>query len=211
MSAKVLTIAQQKGGAGKTTLAAHLAVAFAKGGRRVALVDIDPQASLGTWFEIRAHAPSPQAAPLHFSAVSGWKTATEVDRLKRQHDLVIIDSPPHAETEAKVAVRAADLVLVPVQPSPMDIWATAPTLELARNERVPVLVVLNRMPPRGKIIEVMRAKLADQNLMVAAATIGNRVRFAASMLEGRTVIEQEPKSAGALEVTRLADEIGNTL
>ena len=211
MSAKVLTIAQQKGGAGKTTLAAHLAVAFAKGGRRVALVDIDPQASLGTWFEIRAHAPSPQAAPLHFSAVSGWKTATEVDRLKRQHDLVIIDSPPHAETEAKVAVRAADLVLVPVQPSPMDIWATAPTLELARSERVPVLVVLNRMPPRGKIIEVMRAKLADQNLTVAAATIGNRVRFAASMLEGRTVIEQEPKSAGALEVTRLADEIGNTL
>ncbi len=211
MSAKVLTIAQQKGGAGKTTLAAHLAVAFAKGGRRVALVDIDPQASLGTWFEIRARAPSPQAAPLHFSAVSGWKTATEVDRLKRQHDLVIIDSPPHAETEAKVAVRAADLVLVPVQPSPMDIWATAPTLELARSERVPVLVVLNRMPPRGKIIEVMRAKLADQNLTVAAASIGNRVRFAASMLEGRTVIEQEPRSAGALEVIRLADEIGNTL
>lgn len=211
MPAKVLTIAQQKGGAGKTTLAAHLAVAFAKGGRRVAIVDIDPQASLGAWFEIRAQAPSPQAVPLHFSAVSGWKTATEVDRLKRHHDLVIIDSPPHAETEAKVAVRAADLVVVPVQPSPMDIWATAPTLELARAERVPILVVLNRVPPRGKIIEVMRARLTDQDLPVAAATIGNRVRFAASMLDGRTVVEQDPKGAGAVEVVRLADEIAAKL
>jgi chromosome partitioning protein len=207
----VLTIAQQKGGAGKTTLAAHLAVAFARAGRTVALVDIDPQASLGAWFAIRDHAPSPHAAALRFASVSGWKTATEVDRLKRHHDLVIIDSPPHAETEAKVAVRAADLVLVPVQPSPMDVWATAPTIELARAERVPVLVVLNRVPPRGRIVETMRATLADQGLTVAAASIGSRVRFAASMLEGRTVVEQDPKGSGAQEILRLADEIAGKL
>lgn len=211
MPAKVLTIAQQKGGAGKTTLAAHLAVAFSRAGRRVALVDIDPQASLGAWFEVRAGAPSPHAVPLHFSSVSGWKTATEVDRLKRHHDLVIIDSPPHAETEAKVAVRAADLVLVPVQPSPMDIWATAPTIELARAERVPILVVLNRVAPRGRLVEAMRARLRDQELPVAAAALGNRIRFAASMLEGRTLVEQAPKSTGAQEVIRLAEEIGEKL
>lgn len=210
MAAKVLTIAQQKGGAGKTTLAAHLAVAFANSGKRVGLIDIDPQASLSDWYKVRAGLPA-AASPLSFAAVAGWKMAADVDRMKSRHDLVIIDSPPHAETEAKAAIRAADLVVVPVQPSPMDIWATAPTLTLARNERVPVLLVLNRMPPRGRLVEQMRAKLEADGLAVAAATIGNRIAFAASMLEGRSTLEQAPKGAAALEIKALADEITSRL
>src|SRR5580693_7209919 len=112
----VITIAQRKGGAGKTTLATQFAVTWARRGARVAALDIDPQGSFSAWV-----------------------------------DLVVIDAPPHAETEARIAVRAARLVVVPVQPSPLDLWATAETLKMATDERRRSLVVLNRVPPRSRI------------------------------------------------------------
>jgi chromosome partitioning protein len=169
MAAKVITIAQQKGGAGKTTLAAQLAVAFAADGKRVALVDIDPQASLADWHRLRDGAQV--RYPLDMSEVAGYRVSTELSRVKSSYDIVVVDSPPHAETEAKLAVRAADLVLVPVQLSPMDIWATGPTVQLARSAGVPVLLVLNRVPPRANIVQIMRAQLAEQELPVAQATL----------------------------------------
>ncbi len=205
MAAKIITIAQQKGGAGKTTLAAQLAVAFATDGKRVILVDIDPQASLADWHRLRNGASV--RYPIDLSAVAGYRVSTELSRVKGSHDIVVVDSPPHAETEAKLAVRAADLVLVPVQLSPMDIWATGPTVQLARTAGVPVLIVLNRVPPRGNIVQIMRAQLAEQELPVAQATIGNRVAFAASMLEGLTVLETAPRTAAAAEIRALAEEI----
>jgi chromosome partitioning protein len=207
MAAKVLTIAQQKGGAGKTTLAAQLGVAFRMTGKRVALMDIDPQASLVNWHRVRSEAGANGTHALDLVDVAGWRTSTEVERLKRSYDLIIIDSPPHAETEAKVAVRAADLVVVPIQPSPMDVWATRPTMDLAKTSKVPVLVVLNRVPPRGKIVDLMRAQLVQDELPVARSTIGNRVAFAATMLEGRSVLETAPGSPAAAEIRELAREI----
>lgn len=210
MPAKVLTIAQQKGGAGKTTIAAHLAIAFAKSGKKVAILDIDPQGSLAAWFRTREAAANDGPA-LTFSAIAGWKTAAEVDKLKRGHDVVVIDSPPHAETEAKVAIRAADLVIVPVQPSPMDIWATAPTLDLARAQNVPAVLVLNRVPPRAKVVDQIRAQLDKQDMSVAEVTVGNRVSFAAAMLDGRAANEVQPKGAAAQEIHKLANEIAGRL
>jgi len=207
MAAKVLTIAQQKGGAGKTTLAAQLAVAFAALGKRVALIDIDPQRSLAAWHKARSDDGIGTAHPLHLSEVAGYRASNEISRLRGSHDLIIIDSPPHAETDAKVAVRAADLVIVPVQPSPMDLWAIQPTLRLAQTEKVPVLVVLNRVPPRGKIIETIRGKLADDALPVATGMLGNRLPFAASMMLGRSVLETAPRSPAAAEIRALAGEI----
>jgi len=207
MAAKVLTIAQQKGGAGKTTLAAQLGVAFRMTGKRVALMDIDPQASLADWHRVRNETGANGSHPVDMADVAGWRASTEVGRLKRNYDLIIIDSPPHAETEAKVAVRAADLVLVPIQPSPMDVWATKPTMDLARTSKVPALVVLNRVPPRGKIVDLMRARLVEEELPVAQSTVGNRVAFAATMLEGRSVLETAPGSPAATEIRELAREI----
>ena len=104
-----------EGGAGKTTLAANLAVALAPG-KRVALLDADPQKSLARWQSIRAERNKAGAA-LTFIEVAGWRIGIELDRIARSHDLVVIDSPPQIDTDARQAVRAADLVLVPLQPS----------------------------------------------------------------------------------------------
>jgi len=141
--ARIFTVAQQKGGAGKTTLVAHLAIAFSAARHRVALIDIDPQQSLTQWYRQRIARLGETAAGVQLESVDGWRARNEASRLARAHDIVLIDSPPHAETEAKMAIRSADLVIVPVQPSPMDVWATRPTLNLARQEKVLALVVLN--------------------------------------------------------------------
>src|SRR4029077_19379323 len=90
-------------------------------------------------------------------------------------DLVVIDGPPHAETEAQIAVRAADLVLIPVQPSPLDLWATGATLQMARHERRLSLVVLNRVPPRSGLTDRIAADLAESGAPIASTRIGHPV------------------------------------
>lgn len=126
--AVVITVAQQKGGAGKTTLAANLAAAM-PAEARAALLDIDPQRTLTRWRDLRGGRRG--LRPIGFSDVSGWRLPAELERLSRDHDVVLVDSPPQIDTDARIAVRAASLVLVPVQPSPPDLWAAEGTLKLA--------------------------------------------------------------------------------
>lgn len=203
--ARIVTVAQQKGGAGKTTLAAHLAVAWAKQGHKVGVVDIDPQASLTKWFAERARVKD--AVAIELRCVGGWRVQGEVEKLSKQVDIVVVDSPPHAETESKIAVRSADLVLVPAQPSPMDLWATKVTLDLAKAEKRPALVILNRMPARGKLADQMRSRYAELGTPVADTVLGSRVAFASSMLEGKGISEQGGAGAAGQEMTALAAEI----
>lgn len=207
MPATVFTVAQQKGGAGKTTLAAHLAVTWTAAGKSVAVVDIDPQQSLTTWYRLREARQGNAGAGLLVNQIQGWRVRGEVGRLAREHDVVVIDSPPHAETEARVAIRASHLVIVPVQPSPMDVWATRPTLDLAAEERRRVAVVLNRVPPRAKLTEAMREELADFGVTIADSTLGNRVVFAGALAEGLAVAEVQPSGRAAREVKALAKEL----
>jgi chromosome partitioning protein len=209
MGSKVLTLAQRKGGAGKTTLAAQLAVALAATGGRVALVDIDPQGSLSRWFRAREEAGL--AGGMSHAAVTGWRTQATVEKLASGHDFVLIDSAPHAEIEAKIAVRAADLVLVPVQPSPMDLWATEPTLALARSENRRAMIVINRIQSRMRLAETLSARIAELGVDVAEATLGDRTAFAASMMEGRGALETAPRSKAAEEIAALTREVMNRL
>ncbi len=203
--AKVITIAQQKGGAGKTTMAAHIAVALSQKGNRVAIVDIDPQGSLTYWHKVREETFGEGYTGLTFNSLSGWRVGSEVSRLRKTQDFIIIDSPPHTETEARTAIRAADLIIIPVQPSPTDLWATKATLELAKAEKVPVRVVLNRVSANSRLAATIAAELPE----LANTTIGNRVLFAASIMEGKCATEIDPTSHAAQEIKSLVKEILN--
>lgn len=211
MPAKAVTIAQQKGGAGKTTLAAQLGVTFATRGWRVGLVDIDPQGSLRMWYEVRQALVNGDGAGITFVQASGWRLSTELDRLKDGLDLILIDSPPHNETDVRIAVRAADLIVVPMQPSPMDLWATQPTLDMARNEKSAALLVFNRTPAKGKLVDAVRRRIQAADMPVAGTVLGNRVAFAASMMEGKGVVESNPRHTATKEIKALADEIAAKL
>ena len=206
MPARIVTVAQQKGGAGKTTLVIQLATALAAMGRRVGLVDIDPQGSLTGWMRLREHRQR-EAPELRFSMVGGWRLPVELDRLRAEHDVVVVDSPPHAETDAKVAVRAADLVLVPCQPSLLDVWASGATIELAAKERRRTALVLNRVPPRGRSVDEARSAIDDLACAALDAHLGNRLAFAGAVARGLGAIETEPRSPAADEARALGDEV----
>jgi chromosome partitioning protein len=202
----VVAVAQRKGGAGKSTVAANLATALARGGAQVALLDTDPQKSLKRWHAERQGRLA-QAAALAFDDPSGWRVPNVIDRLRREADFVVLDTPPHADTDSRVAIRAADLVLVPLQPSPADLWATDATLEMAAGERRPVRLLLNRVPAAGKLREQIAAELAARRLPLLEEALGNRNAFAATFASGLGAVEGAPRTAAAAEAQALAEAI----
>ena len=207
MAGKIITVAQQKGGAGKTTLTAHLAVAFKDAGKSVALVDIDPQQSLSNWFRLRQELYDDAEDGMVMSRTEGWRSRSEVDKLARGFDIVMVDTPPHAETETRVAVRGAHIAVVPCQPSPMDVWASLPVLDLAKKEGTPALLVLNRVPPRANLTDQLMGEIKGLGASIARARLGNRILFASALAEGRGAAEAKPLSIATQEMKRLAKEI----
>lgn len=198
----VIAVAQRKGGAGKSTIAANLATAFAEAGNRVALLDIDPQRSLARWDELRGR--SPKARPLHFEAPSGWRVPGVLDRLRQEQDVVLLDTAPHDDTDARVAIRAADLVLVPLQPSAADLWSMDGTLDLAKKEGRRIALVLNRVPSAGKLRDQVTAALAERGLPLLDPVLGNRTAFAQAFMSGLGAVEAAPKGVAAAEARALA-------
>lgn len=201
---KIITIAQQKGGAGKTTIAAHIAVSIAQTGRSVAIIDVDPQASLTNWHKIREKKFGEGFTGLSFNTSPGWRVEAAVSNLKRKFDFIIIDSPPHTETESKSAIRVADLVVIPMQPSPTDLWATESTVDFANSEGKLTRILLNRFSPISKINSEILSKVKGtlfQNY------VGNRVAFSSCFLIGLTVVETQPTSRAALEIKSVVKEV----
>lgn len=205
MAGKVITVAQQKGGSGKTTLAVNLAAEFVRRGMRVALLDTDPQGSLGRWFMTRRAARGSEEA-LEFSTSSAWGVSYECEKLKKVADLVIVDTPPKVDADLRPAMREADLVLVPVATSHVDLWATEGVLDLASREGRPAWIVMNRMRAGTRLGEEVMRAAGELTAGVAGAQLANRVVYAEALGQGLGAVEAGHRDARA-EVRALADEV----
>ena len=207
MLSKVITISQQKGGTGKTTLAVHLALAFIKyHNLKVAIIDTDPQGSLGKWFMIRTEKKLSNDN-LTFKTASLWGAQYESKTLKKDHDIVIIDTPPKIESDARPSIESADLVLIPVAASHVDFWATGAIVEIAKKANKKILIQINRSSQRSKLIIKTNEFVRSLNLSATKTIIGNRQIFAASMGEGKTAVEKQKKSNAVEEIKQLSEQI----
>ena len=205
MTSRIVTIAQSKGGAGKTTLTVQLATAMLALGEEVCVVDVDPQGSLSRWFEERQRRHD-ERDRLALVKTGGWRLGVELKRVVRDFSLVVVDTPPHADSDLRATIREASLVLVPCQPSPLDIWASRPTLETAAKEGRPIRFVMNRVPPRSRAIEEAQVALAQLGATPLEAVLGNRQSYVAAMARGLGAIEHEPRGTAAQEVQSLREE-----
>jgi len=207
MAGKVITVAQQKGGSGKTTIAANLAVGLTRQGARVALLDTDPQGSLGRWFMTR-HGDG--LDDMEFTTASAWGVGYECDKLKKSNDFVILDTPPKVDADLRPALRISDLVIVPVASSQVDVWAVEAVMDLVNREKRPALVVLNRYKSGTRVGADVMAALGKMDVALAHATLGNRVVFAETLGLGRGV-QERGKGAATDEVVRLVAEVRGAL
>jgi chromosome partitioning protein len=205
MVGTVITVAQQKGGAGKTTLAVNMAVALLRRGHTVALLDTDPQGSLGRWFMTRRERMEDPG--VEFSTASAWGVSYECEKLKKIFDFVIIDTPPKADSDLRPALREADVVLVPVSASHVDLWATEGVLDLARRAGKRTLIVLNRTKAGTKLGVEIRAAAAELDSELAEAQLANRVVYAETLGLGLGVQEAVKKGPAGAEVETLLSEV----
>ena len=207
MLSKVITISQQKGGTGKTTLAVHLAMAFIKyHGLKVAIIDTDPQGSLGKWFMIREERKVSNEN-LTFKTASLWGAQYESKTLKNDHDIVIIDTPPKIESDARPSIEAADLVLIPMAASHVDFWATGAIVDIAKKANKKILVQINRSSQRSKLINKTNDFIKSLDLSSTKTIIGNRQIYTSSMGEGKTAVEKQKKGSAVEEIKNLSEQI----
>ena len=211
---KVIALLNQKGGAGKTTLATHLAGELAMNGGRVTLLDADPQGSALDWAQRRA-----QSGWNRLYGVFGLARDSlhhEVPQIALQSDYVIIDGPPRVAALARSALLAADLVLIPVQPSAYDVWASQEMVQLIIEASVfrPALraaFVINRRVVGTVIGREARAALADQPFAALHAEVSQRIVFADSVAGGRLACEVTPQCPAAREIAALAQAVRERL
>jgi len=203
-SMRVIVVASQKGGVGKTTIAAHLAVYASMVGQGPAvLVDTDPQSSLSEWWDARTdeHERDEDALALATATLDGLP-ARLAELGGNGAAVAIIDTPPAITVSIRRAIEIADFVLIPVRPSPHDLRAVAATVNLTRGAGKPFLFVVNGATPRANITAQAVAALSEHG-RVAPVILCQRTDFAASMIDGRTVMETTAAGRSAQEIAEL--------
>jgi chromosome partitioning protein len=203
----IISVLNQKGGVGKTTLSINLASALAQMGKRTLLIDADPQGSALDWQASR------QGDSL-FPVVGMDKPTLhkDVPQLAAQQEIVIIDGPPRVNELARSAIMASDKVIIPVQPSPYDIWAADEIVKLIQETMIykPSLesfFLINRLVANTAIGREVHEALKDYPFPVYQTSISQRVVFAESAAAGLSVTEWAPKSAAAKEIKAFAQEV----
>ena len=207
---KVIAVLNQKGGSGKTTIATHLARALQLDGADVLLVDSDPQGSARDWAAVR------EDQPLTVVGIDRPTIDRDVKAIGRR-DFVVIDGAPQAADLAVSAIKAADFVLIPVQPSPYDIWATADLVELVKQRievtdgKLQAAFVVSRAIKGTRIGGEVAEALAGYELPILESRITQRVSYPGTAAAGTTVLESEPDGDAARGVQALAVEIKSKL
>jgi chromosome partitioning protein len=203
---RVLALASQKGGSGKTTLSGHLAVQAQRAGAGpVVLIDIDPQASLADWWNERE-----DEYPA-FAQTTVSRLATDLALLRSQgFKLAVIDTPPAITMAIQSVISVAELIVVPTRPSPHDLRAVGATVDMCERAGKPLIFVVNAAMPKARITAEVAVALS-QHGTVAPVTLHHRVDFAASMIDGRTVMEVDPNGKSSQEVVSLWNYISDRL
>jgi chromosome partitioning protein len=195
---KTIAIISRKGGAGKTTLAVHLAVAAIVDGLTTAIIDLDPQASATGWGDSRT-----LDAPTVVSAQAARLPKVLEAAASNGADIVFIDTAPHSETAALAAIRAADLILIPCRPAILDLRAISDSIDLVNLAKKTATVVLNAVPPRGSSASEAESAIATYGVAVAPIQVGQRAAFVHSLTAGQTAQEYEPSGRAAEEIQQL--------
>ena len=194
----VLVLASQKGGAGKTTLAAHLAVAAqAAGDGPTVLIDTDPQGSLSAWWNVR-EAESPALAPTTIVELPAKLAALA----QAGYQVAVVDTPPAITEAIGTVVQSAELVLIPTRPSPHDLRAVGSTIELVQSAGKPFVFAVTQAKPNARLTVQAVAALSEHGA-VAPAIVHDRVDYAGSMIDGRTVQETDQRGRSSSEMTEL--------
>ncbi len=196
---KVIAIASQKGGSGKTTLAVHIATRAAQAGHESCVIDTDPQATAAAWSDWRG-----DFLPVVVTAPPARLGRTIDSAVKNGVDFVVIDTPPHADAAAREAIKSADIVLIPTKPRAFDLHALEPIAELVGYAGKSAFVVLNAVPAGANVLaEEARTAAKGMGLEICPVTLGDRAAFHRSSAKGETASESEPDGKAAHEIEAL--------
>ena len=204
---KIVTFANQKGGTGKTTLATNLAVLWSNSQYKVAVIDADSQKSLANWVEARKKYYGENDIGIDVYPYHTHSLGEDIKKIKRKYNFIIIDSPPSITYDTIQIVKNSDRVFVPVQPSPVDLLATIPFLNLVKQERKKAIVILNRVMPRARLTDAMVMRLRYAGAKIARSRVSSKVIYAETYSVGRGVVDISVNTDVSKEIINVGNEI----